>query len=446
MVVHAHSTLEFQRIVLEGSRKQLVVVDFYADWCGPCRMVAPVFESLEHKYAHVLFVKVNVDEAQEVAQQCSVRAMPTFQLFQNGCKVDEIVGANVSALERSITVFGKPPAFSGSGYTLGTKTADDGDSAQIATGSGKVDSVPLPVDNDITAASLTDKPVEIVRPSSSDPEHASPQLVHVRKSFLDELESMGFPRNRAIKACIATRNESLQAAMDWIFAHDEEANVDDIDPNLQFEVTEAEASNSKETQEEKERLAKQLREEVRKRREDEEKRLAAEQEKNRLRSGKEIAEAKRRLEEEQRKRDMQERFREKREKQLERERLRKLLAEDRQRRLEMQRNPTAVNPPEEKQRVCTETTTSSQTATCKVKVTRLQLRLPDGSNLEADFTNETLLREVANYVLQQRPGLGDRITLMNAYPRRKFQEHEMDQLTLRDAQLHPRGALFILRS
>jgi thioredoxin len=446
MVVYVHNTLEFQRMVLEGSRNQLVVVDFYADWCGPCRMVAPAFEALAQKYTQVHFVKVNVDQAQEAAQQCSVRAMPTFQLFQNGRKVDEVVGANIAALERSIVAFAKPPAFSGSGYTLGSGGTDTAGVASPAAPSSKErPASSLPDAHTMTLSSQ-------VRSTESAPLTANlghteeTKLALVQKTLLEELETMGFPRNRAIKACIATQNASLQEAMEWIFAHDEEPHVDDLEPTLDVQIIDMQEGPTPKTREEKEQWAKKMREEVRKRREIEEKRLAIEQEKNRLRSGKEIAEAKRQAEEEQRRRLVQERFREQREKQLERERLRKLLEEDRQRRLEMRRGPNAPNPADEKPALETEAKPSTEATKPLTKITRLQLRLPDGSSLEADFTNDTLLREVADYVQRQCPGLGKHITLMGAYPRRKFHEQEMDHLTLQDAQLYPRGALFILRS
>jgi thioredoxin 1 len=64
-----------------------VVVDFYADWCPPCRAIAPVFSELADKHAstgHLAFAKVNVDHVQNVASRYSVSAMPTFLFFRNG--------------------------------------------------------------------------------------------------------------------------------------------------------------------------------------------------------------------------------------------------------------------------------------------------------------------------------------------------------------------------
>ncbi|CAI4217795.1 unnamed protein product [Parascedosporium putredinis] len=64
-----------------------VIVDFYADWCPPCRAIAPVFSQLADEYAvtgHVAFAKVNVDNVKDVAAKYGVSAMPTFVVFRNG--------------------------------------------------------------------------------------------------------------------------------------------------------------------------------------------------------------------------------------------------------------------------------------------------------------------------------------------------------------------------
>ncbi|MBC8543500.1 MAG: thioredoxin [Clostridia bacterium] len=71
-----------------------VLVDFYADWCGPCKMMSPVVDELSREYEGRLKVgKVNVDENTNVAQQYRVMSIPTILLIKNGQVVDQVVGA-----------------------------------------------------------------------------------------------------------------------------------------------------------------------------------------------------------------------------------------------------------------------------------------------------------------------------------------------------------------
>ena len=70
-----------------------VLVDFYADWCGPCKMLAPVVEELAEEYqGKVIVGKVNVDHSPKTAQQYGVMSIPTVILFKNGKPVNQIVG------------------------------------------------------------------------------------------------------------------------------------------------------------------------------------------------------------------------------------------------------------------------------------------------------------------------------------------------------------------
>jgi thioredoxin 1 len=76
-----------------------LLVDFTASWCGPCKMIGPYFEELAAKYPGVVFVKVDVDDLDDVALECGISAMPTFQLYSNGVKVEELTGADKGKLE-----------------------------------------------------------------------------------------------------------------------------------------------------------------------------------------------------------------------------------------------------------------------------------------------------------------------------------------------------------
>ncbi len=77
-----------------GQTDELVMVDFWAVWCGPCQMVAPIVEELAKDYAGKLKVmKLNTDEAPEIASTFQIMSIPTILFFKNGKPVEKIVGA-----------------------------------------------------------------------------------------------------------------------------------------------------------------------------------------------------------------------------------------------------------------------------------------------------------------------------------------------------------------
>lgn len=91
MAVSHVNQQDFQKAVVEF--QGVVLVDFYADWCQPCKAVAPIIDELSQEFPQVSFVKVNVDENQDVASQYSVFSIPTFLIFKNGKVIDQFVGA-----------------------------------------------------------------------------------------------------------------------------------------------------------------------------------------------------------------------------------------------------------------------------------------------------------------------------------------------------------------
>ena len=81
----------FETEVLKN--KGIVLVDFYATWCGPCKMTAPIIEQLSEEIKNVKFVKVDVDQNQELTSQYQVFSIPTFVIFKDGQVIGQFAGA-----------------------------------------------------------------------------------------------------------------------------------------------------------------------------------------------------------------------------------------------------------------------------------------------------------------------------------------------------------------
>ena len=77
----------------EKIKNKLLLVDFWAEWCGPCKSMHPIFTRMAKKYKSVRFARVNVDNAQDIAMRYGVQSIPTFIMFKNGEVVNTMVGA-----------------------------------------------------------------------------------------------------------------------------------------------------------------------------------------------------------------------------------------------------------------------------------------------------------------------------------------------------------------
>ncbi|KAA3467027.1 thioredoxin H1-like [Gossypium australe] len=91
-----------QQLEMGKQSKKLVVVDFTASWCGPCRFISPILVDLAKKLPSVIFLKVDVDELNTVAQEWAIEAMPTFVFLKEGTIVDKVVGAKKDELLQKI--------------------------------------------------------------------------------------------------------------------------------------------------------------------------------------------------------------------------------------------------------------------------------------------------------------------------------------------------------
>ncbi|CBQ73672.1 probable TRX2-thioredoxin II [Sporisorium reilianum SRZ2] len=103
MVVKSIESYEEFQTLINGDKP--IVIDFWATWCGPCRVIGPIFEKISDTPAgeKIGFFKVDVDTQEKIAQEVGIQAMPTFVFFNKGQPVKKVVGANPGALQEAIS-------------------------------------------------------------------------------------------------------------------------------------------------------------------------------------------------------------------------------------------------------------------------------------------------------------------------------------------------------
>ena len=88
MLKHINTAAEFDAEIKEGT----VLVDFFATWCGPCKMLSPVLEEVAQENPNIKVLKIDVDEVGELAARYGIQAIPTLMLFKNGQRVETRMG------------------------------------------------------------------------------------------------------------------------------------------------------------------------------------------------------------------------------------------------------------------------------------------------------------------------------------------------------------------
>ena len=86
---------------LGDDKTGIVVIDFFGDWCPPCKMIAPFYAQLAEKYPNIAFHKINCDNpnVKDIVDTCEIRSLPTFCFFSGGIYIDRVIGANKQTLE-----------------------------------------------------------------------------------------------------------------------------------------------------------------------------------------------------------------------------------------------------------------------------------------------------------------------------------------------------------
>ena len=95
-IKHISTQEEFKKEVINS--KKPAIVDFWAEWCGPCRMIGPIFEQLSNERDDIDFIKVDVDEAGEIAGEYGIMSIPTLMIFKDG----EVAGQQMGAVPKEM--------------------------------------------------------------------------------------------------------------------------------------------------------------------------------------------------------------------------------------------------------------------------------------------------------------------------------------------------------
>ena len=98
---------DFKKTIIETTTNNLIIIDFFADWCGPCKAIAPHIEKLDEKYPNIEFYKINVDatDLEKICTACKIKSLPTFCYFHNRAYLFEVIGADITEIENKIRQF-----------------------------------------------------------------------------------------------------------------------------------------------------------------------------------------------------------------------------------------------------------------------------------------------------------------------------------------------------
>jgi thioredoxin 1 len=101
-MIHFENVEAFNSFMKREGFNKSMIIDFHAQWCGPCKAIAPMFSDFSDMYKNITFAKVDIDEAEDIADLFGVSSLPTFVLVKNGNEVTRLTGSSRSGLENLV--------------------------------------------------------------------------------------------------------------------------------------------------------------------------------------------------------------------------------------------------------------------------------------------------------------------------------------------------------
>ncbi|KAI9914138.1 hypothetical protein PsorP6_005417 [Peronosclerospora sorghi] len=346
--VHGDSDWNAQ---MQRAGGKLVVVDFSALWCGPCQQIKPVYHQLSDQYHDVVFLEVDEAQNRSLIGALGVRGFPTFHFYVSQNKVDELVGADANQLRAKIEQWRQSAfnPFASPGVTLGAGSnavskplsAAEAREARLKRFNtvNLVPSVPPPASPAKADSKIVCDPKTGICRSQNETEDEEMKetsdemaLPAVKEKLLTQMKEMGFDDLRSRKALLATDNQGLEMAINWLSEHQEDA---DIDEPIKFVDLSKAARKAELTPEEKAAKVEELKARIEKKRAEREKEEKVKERLNELKrrtEGQGLQEAREEIEAIQRKIAAEKLKKEKEDAKRERERLRKQIEMDKRER------------------------------------------------------------------------------------------------------------------
>ncbi|KAI1285647.1 UBX domain-containing protein 4 [Halotydeus destructor] len=472
ITVHDDSQFQWQ---LNNAGKKLVVVDFTASWCGPCKFIAPAFEQLSNRYANgAVFLKVDVDECQDTAHSQSVSAMPTFVFYKEKREVARVQGANATELENKIHELAVPvvEVFTGSGHSLGSsdgmwfngtiadaialaKTKNklfmvfvEDDSHLAKTTSDVIDSVKRNIQNRAVAIRIKTGteaaqqftafyPVPVIPAtyliSSSD---GVPLEILSGEVSANSLKEKFDKAEDAHKKKMATNSGSTPVVEESIVPGPS-GSVDS--PVPETVVGDDLSPDSDAPIDDKIERARKKAEEIQRRKANEEKEKERQREIERREVGRAAAQRKRQQEDAEMRDLASQRQQEKLDDQRARQRVLDQIAQDKADRKAKFDKLAAATLADSA--ACKKESVAKSTVPVDCNSARIQFKLPDGGVLTKAFKPEATLIEARDYLVQEA-GLR-KFTLSTTYPKRNFTDEDYSK-SFRDLELLPSAVLLVL--